>query len=560
MRIFPPLGIESFMELRTGNYYYVDKTELIESLLANVCKVTLITRPRRFGKTLSMSMLEDFFDISKDSRTHFDGLKVSGNIELCANWMNQWPTIFLTLKEVEGETFEDAYGMLKVVIAELCKKYSFLGESTLADPDDTELFKELKAQKAAPENVKNALKLLTRMMQAHYGKQVIVLIDEYDVPLARANENGYYRQMLDVIRALTGNSLKTNVSLKFAVVTGCLRISKESIFTGANNFVTDSITGDRFNEYIGFTQDDVEQLLNTAGLEEHVEEMKEWYDGYRFGAVDVYCPWDVLNHVENLQRNQKHKPINYWENTSHNMIIRQFIEREDLWKESQINKDLETLLAGGTIWKTIVENLTYDMIHSSADNIWSLLLLTGYLTIAPDELPDTPTEGAPLRIPNREVKEIFKTSIKEWFEDKVKSRERSELFSSLWTMDDVKCSEQLSQMVFDTISYFDYKEDFYHAYVTGILSFAGYTIKTNNEQGECRPDIILLDERNARAIVIEIKVTDELASMDAKCDEALSQIRRKRYAEPLAKEYLDIFCYGICFYKKRCAVKSEKFK
>lgn len=556
-----PLGIDRFEKLRRENCYYIDKTNFIRELVRQPFEVSLITRPRRFGKTLTMSMLEDFFDIAKDSRADFQGLNIYHDKEVCTEWMNQWPVIFLTLKSVSGNHFESAYGMLKVLISGLCKKYSFLEKSSCVDKDDRKIFKQLKSQDSSLENIKDCLYTLTRMMYHHYGKPVILLIDEYDVPLAKASDFEYYHEMLDIIRALFDKALKSNEFLKFAVITGCLKIAKESIFTGTNNFVSDTISGGRFDEYIGFTEADTQKLLLDAGFADHKDEVKLWYDGYRFGSVNIYCPWDVLNHVAALARNPSKMPQSYWENTSHNQIIRKFIERKDLWKEEHINDALETLLAGGYITQKIAESLTYDMLHSSADNLWSLLYLTGYLTQAPEPANIDPKSGlTALRIPNEEIRRLFQATIKEWFNDEIKAADRTELFRALWEMDEKACAEILSQMLFDTISYHDYREEYYHAFVTGVLSFAGYSVKSNAESGEGRPDITLKDERNQRAILIEIKRSKTFGEMDHGCANALEQIRNKQYGKELEEEYKEILCYGICFYKKRCRVLGERYR
>ena len=598
MAIVFPLGNDDFSEVRDNGNYYIDKTDFIHELLSKQFKANLITRPRRFGKTLTMSMLEDFFDINRDSKKHFADLAISKNVDIYENWINQWPVLFLTLKSVEGNDFSSAYGLLKELISDLCITHNYLEDSDEVNTADKGRYRRLRDGVASDAEVKGCLYALMRMMTAYYGKQVILLIDEYDVPLAKASEGGYYSQMLDVIHSLLGKVLKTNRFLKFAVVTGCLRIAKESIFAGTNNFVSDTITDNRFNEYIGFTQNDVQKILTDTGFTEHMEEISIWYDGYRFGNIEVYCPWDVLNHAAALQENPHAEPNCYWENTSHNAIIRRFIDREDLWKEEHINDDFETLLDGGYIKKAITENLTYDMLHSSADNLWSLLYLTGYLTkVSPGELHEEnimqETKEVALRIPNEEIRRLFRSTVTEWFKAKVKSTDRSELFDALWNGDEQECTRLLSQMVFETISFHDYKEDFYHAFVTGILSFAGYKVvssriprsklrgirpsrhspnagekhscawlnaRGNKEQGEGRSDILLLDERGAKVIVIEVKHSSTLKGQAKKCDEALQQIRTKRYAESLEEEYDEIMLYGISFFKKRCEVKTEKYK
>jgi len=558
MAIRFPLGNDIFTEIRKNGDYYVDKTHFVEGLLKESFKVNLITRPRRFGKTLTMSMLEDFFDIGRDSREDFKGLAIYKNKDLRTEWMNQWPTVFLTLKSVTGNNFESAMERFRLLMSDLCKKYAFLEYSERVDTDDANFFRRVKANKESDVEACEALYLLTRMMDAHYGRKTILLIDEYDVPLAKASDGGYYDKMLDAMRALFDKALKSNEFLKFAVVTGCLKIAKESIFTGTNNFVSDTIMGGRFDELIGFTEADVHKILADAGFVSHAEEIKRWYDGYRFGSVDVYCPWDVLNHVAALQNNSARKPRGYWENTSHNNIIRSFIDRKDLWEKEHINDDFEVLLAGGYILKRVTDNLTYDMLHSSADNLWSLLYLAGYLTQAPDvEDADSDQGLVALKIPNEEIYHLYKTTVMEWFKDKIKATDRTELFDALWGQDEQTCSDILSRSIFETISYNDYKEDYYHAFVVGLLSFAGYRVKSNAEEGEGRPDIVLRDEHKGRAVIIEIKRAMTFEGMDTVCNEALKQIEDRRYAEGLETEYRTILCYGICFYKKRCLVKCS---
>lgn len=548
------LGIDSFEKLRDGQYYYVDKTGIIRELAENSFEANLITRPRRFGKTLTMSMLEDFFDISRSSRKHFEGLEIAEDAELCENWMNRWPVISLTLKSAEGNDFALAYERLRILVAELCRKYDFLLRSPKVNEADAADLKALQDKKSGLPEVTNSLYLLTRMMQAHYGKQVILLIDEYDVPLAKAGEAGYYREMLDVVRAMLGKALKTNEFLKFAVLTGCLRIAKESIFTGINNMVIHTIMDSGFREYFGFTQREVQQILADTELWDHGEELKFWYDGYQFGGTDVYCPWDVLNHVNALMENPGARPGSYWENTSHNGVLRQFINRKDLREMEHLSDDIEILLSGGSIRKIVTDDLTYDTLYSSVQNLWSLLLFTGYLTA-----DGADGQAVSLRIPNKEIRILFRTTVKEWFADKVRSEERSQLFEALWTGKEEECSRQLSDMVYDTISYFDYREDFYRAFLVGILSYAGYKVITNKEQGEGRPDIVLLDDRRSRALIIEIKWTDRLRELERKCEEALEQIESRRYGKALEDEYGEILCCGICFFKKRCMVRFGEY-
>lgn len=549
-----PLGVDSFKKLRQENCYYVDKTGFIKELVSQKFEVNLITRPRRFGKSLLMSMLEDFFDISRDSTADFEGLEVLAQLDICAEWMNQWPVVSLTMKSVEGLDFDSAYGMLKVLIAGLFKKYAFLETSACVDADDRTIFKALKSQKSNMENLKDSLHILTRMMNAYYGKPVILLIDEYDVPLAKASEAGYYDRMLDIIRAMFNNALKSNDFLKFAVVTGCLKIAKESIFTGTNNFVSDTIAGDRFDEYIGFTEADVEKVLKDSGFLDHGKEIRLWYDGYRFGAVDVYCPWDVLNHVAALQVNPSRQPQNYWGSTSHNGIIYRFISREDL----DVNNKFEVLVSGGILKEKITEDLTYDTLKSSETNLWSLLYLTGYLTQArwPED-GSVPEQGAvALRIPNEEVKSIFKTAIVEWFNESVKTVDRSGLFSAIWAGDTEKASELISDVLFTTISYHDYQENFYHAFVAGLFSGAGYIVESNYERGTGRPDVVVMDKRNRRVLVIEAKHAASEETLSAECDAAVRQIHKRKYVQGIDKGYRSVIGYGIAFFEKECMMKK----
>ncbi|MCD8119630.1 MAG: ATP-binding protein [Lachnospiraceae bacterium] len=562
MAIIPlPYGMDLFEQVRREHCYYVDKTHLISEMMETPFKVNLITRPRRFGKTLAMSMLASFFDIRKDSRELFEGLEISKNTELCSQWMNQWPVLFVTLKDVNGIDFQDAYAMLLQVISNLCREHSYLKTSDQVDPVDREVFLRLYTRKSDLSEVKNAISTLLHMMHAHYGKEVILLVDEYDVPLAKASDNDYYEDMLNIIKALLGMSWKSNPDLKFAVVTGCLRVAKESIFTGANNFVSNSISDVRYQDCFGFTEAEVAQILADADLSDALPEMKRWYDGYRFGKMEIYCPWDVLLHVLALSYDKKAKPGNHWLDTSHNNIIRRFIDLPNM----HVNDKFETLLAGGVIQERIREDLTYDIAHSSEDNLWSILYLTGYLTqVLPEELPEgmTPQEGkTSLRIPNEEVKSVFKDTVQAWFEDSIKDRDRSELFNEWWSGEDKKLTEDVSDILFDTISYFDYKEDFYHAFVAGMFSGAGYEVKSNSEQGKGRADIIIRERRRRRAIVIEAKWPGKKkdATLESECEEALDQIVKKQYAKNLQLEgYRTVLCYGAAFKGKDCLIRKAE--
>ncbi len=553
-----PVGVADFRKVREGNYYYIDKTGLIEEILRTPgTEVTLITRPRRFGKSLGMSMLAHFFDIREDSRELFAGLKISENKELCEQWMNQYPVVLVSLKSVDGLSFESAYAQVSYVMAELYKKYLDFMDSEKINSFDKELFSEIAAGKASPEAIKNSLYKLTQLLSIYYGKSVILLIDEYDVPVAKANANGYYEQMLDMIRGILSTALKDNTFLNFSVVTGCLRITKESIFTGLNNFTTDTISDRRYEEYFGFTHDEVKALLRDTELEERFELIQKWYDGYHFGDMDIYCPWDLLNYVNKAMTQGTVKPESFWENTSGNIIIRQFLERT----EYDVTEKFEILLDGGYIKEEISETLTYEFIHSSEKNIWSLLYMTGYLTkVKPENLlPEERLEVQKnfLQIPNAEVMEIFRKSVVEWFYDKSINSDRRELFEILWNGDATKLTDLLSDLLFDTISYHDYAESFYHAFITGLVSSAGYIVESNYENGFGRSDIVIKDRRNRRAVVIETKIASSEDKLEAECQNAIKQIEENQYARKIERSgFRKVIRYGIAFYKKECMVKT----
>ena len=544
-----PVGISNFEKIRQDGYYYVDKTGLIKDMLKNkIPEVTLITRPRRFGKTLAMSMLASFFDIRRDSKKLFQGLNISKEQQLCNDWMNQYPTLFLSFKDVDGTIFENALGLLQFTIAELCKKHTYLIESDVVDQDDKETFRKLKSMGSNLPELQGSIIMLMNMMKAYYNKQVILLIDEYDVPIAKASSNGYYKEMLEVMKAMLSTALKDNEALKFAVVTGCLKIAKESVFTGTNNFVSDTISSERYNEYYGFTQKDVDQILQDAQIEEKASDIKEWYDGYRFGEFDVYCPWDVMNYLWDLTNNQNAKPVSYWKNTSDNAIIRSFID----YSGAAIKKKLEILISGGSIRQQIEENLTYDYLHSSEENLWSILYLTGYLTNASEQDTDGTIE---LKIPNKEIKEIFETTVKKWFEDNAKTIDRKELFDAVWTGNADILTKEIGTLLRMTISYHDYKEDFYHAFLAGI--FAG-VVESNKEHGEGRSDIVIYDDYEGKVAIFEAKKSQNPEEMKLDCEKAIKQINEKMYANEFEDAYDEILCYGISFFKKRCLVKKNR--
>ena len=549
-----PVGISDFERIRELNYYYVDKTGLIKTLLqGEMDQVTLITRPRRFGKTMAMNMVASFLDIRKDSKELFDGLEISKEKEICKNWMNQYPTLFLSLKDVDGTTFENAFNMLKFVISSLCSQNSYLETGENIRENEKDIFSRLRSQTASITDIKGSIVTIMNMMQSYYEKPVILLIDEYDVPIAKASNNGYYKGMLEVIKGMLSTALKDNSSLKFAVITGCLKIAKESIFTGTNNFVSDTISSTRYNEYYGFTQQDVDKLLADAEIEEKADLIKEWYDGYNFGEFEVYCPWDVMNYLRDLQNDLNARPVSYWKNTSDNAIIRSFID----YTGAAIRKKLEVLIAGGSICQKIEEDLTYDYLHSSEDNVWSILYLTGYLTKVGERDKDGQIE---LRIPNKEVKEIFESTVRKWFEDSARVTNRKDLFDAVWNKDADKATKEISTLLRMTISYYDYRENFYHAFLAGIFAGAGYSVESNREHGEGRSDIVIYNDVTGQVAVFEAKYSRKLEDLEKDCQKALDQINTKMYAKEFEDAYEEVLCYGIAFYKKRCLVKSKQNK
>ncbi len=547
------VGESDFAALRRSGKYYVDKTAVMYELVEETeNKVTLFTRPRRFGKTLMMSMLSNFFSIRKDSREIFEGLGITAYKEFCEKWMNQSPVLFLSYKDVEAETFEGAYRMLKTKLADLCKELDFLLGETAVNSADRDIFRKLMFKTAEEDDVKNSLKTIMRMLYAVYGRKTILLIDEYDVPLARVSEkntveNGYYSAMLDVIKGMMGTALKDNEFLEFSVITGCLRIAKESIFTGTNNFASYSVLDADFSEYFGFSEEEVEKMLLAADRQDKADLIKEWYDGYIFGDSFLYCPWDVMNYMSALKKRENAKPKNYWKNTSHNGILLTFVKRTDF----KVRGKFEILMNGGTITQTISDELTYDTLHSSEDNLWSVILMTGYLTKA-----DAGEEGETVRlkIPNREIASIFEDTVVKLFQDTMDENCRKDMIEALWRGDEQEASEAISNLLWKTISYNDYHEDYYHAFLAGAFVGLGYEVESNKEKGLGRPDIFLKDDDNRRVIIIETKRSKKEDNLDQDCDRAVSQILSKRYAEGLYG-YTQILCYGIAFFQKEARVK-----
>ena len=565
-----PVGIDDFRKLRESEFYYVDKTRLIEQLLLNWSEVTLFTRPRRFGKTLNMSMLKSFFDIGTDEAL-FDGLYISGNKELCDEYMGKYPVIFLSLKGVEGLTYEEAFEAFVRIMGKEVNRVSFLADSDKLTQIEREQYKGLTIMKNGrlafdKEKLISSLQLLSQLLYKHYGKKTVILIDEYDVPLDKAFQNGYYNEMVSLIRGLFGQALKTNEFLQFAVLTGCLRISKESIFTGLNNFKVMSITDSRFDEQFGFTDEEVKKLLSDYDMDSHFDEVKEWYDGYHFGRADVYCPWDVINHVDHLRDDGDAKPQTYWINSSGNSLVRRLINRAD----SSTKDEIERLIAGEAIEKVIRQDLTYDEIENSIDNIWSVLFTTGYLTkVGEVKLADSESYAYKLIIPNKEVREVFVLQIQEWFKAVVANdNDTMKLLSkAILDKDETILARQLNIVmgrmisILDTKAPDDMKENFYHGLLLGLLrgSNPEWLIRSNRESGDGFSDILIKPENPDLGIVIEVKYAKEFKKLDAACDAAMAQIKEKRYDETLRDEgRCDILAYGIAFCRKRCRVEGER--
>lgn len=547
-----PVGIENFEDIRRSGFYYIDKTMLIEQTLNNWSKVTLFTRPRRFGKTLGMSMLRSFFEIGTD-KSLFDGLYISQNKSLCDEHMGKYPVIFLTLKGVEGLTFAKAKSMLSEIIKDEADRHYILNSSEALTSVDREAF--MKILTGNEENIENSLKTLSRLLYKHYGKKVVILIDEYDVPLDKAYQNDYYHEMVSLIRGLFGQALKTNDYLQFAILTGCLRISKESIFTGLNNFKVLSIMDTRFDEQFGFTDSEVEELLAAYNLDSHFTEIKEWYDGYHFGNADVYCPWDVINYVDLLRFEPTAKPQDFWSNSSGNALVRSFIDKADV----QTKDEIERLIAGEYIEKEISQELTYDEIDKSIANLWSVLFTTGYLT----KQGVTDDGKVRLSIPNREIKTLFIKKIREWFSDTTANDGKTlEQFCNAFVEKDTEKIEDLfGDYLWNTISIRDTavakdkKENFYHGILLGLLGYkASWLIKSNTESGTGYSDILVEVPNNRTGIVIELKYAEN-GDMDAACDEALKQIEEKSYVDKLKQDGMRNFIkYGIACFKKNCKV------
>ena len=552
-----PIGIENFEEMRREDFYYVDKSHVIEQLLTQWGKVNLFTRPRRFGKSLNMSMLQSFFEIGKD-KTLFDGLRISDNQELCEKYQGKFPVVSVSLKGINGATYEEARRFLIKTINEEARRLSVLSESTELDETDHELLTQLKKKEMTNDSLVYSIRELTELLEKHYGSKVIVLIDEYDVPLAKANENGYYDEMVLLIRNLFENALKTNSSLKFAVLTGCLRIAKESIFTGLNNFKVYSITDKSFDETFGFTDAEVKELLRYYGQEKYYETVKEWYDGYRFGNVDVYCPWDVINFCSDHLADPGLEPKNYWANTSGNSVISHFID--SVGKPQKLTRmELEQLVNGGIVQKEINSELTYKELYSSIDNLWSTLFMTGYLT----QRGEPSGNRYNLVIPNREIRNIITNHILKMFKENVKDDGKtvSDLCDALLNQNPEKVELIFTEYMKKTISIRDTfaqkptKENFYHGLLLGILGFKeNWSVMSNRESGDGFGDILIRIEDEDVGIVIEVKYADD-GNLQGECEKALQQIIDIRYTEALEQEGIHtIIKYGIACYRKKCKV------
>ena len=552
-----PIGIENFEEMRREDFYYVDKSHVIEQLLTQWGKVNLFTRPRRFGKSLNMSMLQSFFEIGKD-KTLFDGLRISDNQELCEKYQGKFPVVSVSLKGINGATYEEARRFLIKTINEEARRLSVLSDSTELDETDHELLIQLKKKEMTNDSLVYSIRELTELLEKHYGRKVIVLIDEYDVPLAKANENGYYDEMVLLIRNLFENALKTNSSLKFAVLTGCLRIAKESIFTGLNNFKVYSITDKSFDETFGFTDAEVRELLRYYGQEKYYETVKEWYDGYRFGNVDVYCPWDVINFCSDHLADPGLEPKNYWANTSGNSVISHFID--SVGKPQKLTRmELEQLVNGGIVQKEINSELTYKELYSSIDNLWSTLFMTGYLT----QRGEPSGNRYNLVIPKREIRNIITNHILKMFKENVKDDGKtvSDLCDALLNQNPEKVELIFTEYMKKTISIRDTfaqkptKENFYHGLLLGILGFKeNWSVMSNRESGDGFGDILIRIEDEDVGIVIEVKYADD-GNLQGECEKALQQIIDIRYTESLEQEGIHtIIKYGIACYRKKCKV------
>ncbi len=558
------IGVEDFKEIIDKGAYFVDKTLMIKKLIESQAKVTLFTRPRRFGKTLNQFMIRRFFE---DERTRsgeridngylFNGLVIAKCGDDILSHQQQYPVIFLSLKSAKQPNFEEAYKKLCGEIAGEFRRHQYLLEGNSLADDQKIVFKKIMTLQADYGEYNDALKLLSECLWQYHGKNTIILIDEYDVPLENAYFRGFYDKMIDFIRSLFESALKTNPYLERSVITGCLRISKESIFTGLNNLETDSVLHTRFGDSFGFTQEEVEAMLAYYDLNEQLEEVKKWYDGYLFSDFEIYNPWSILKYVNDRKDHVTRFPLPYWSNTSSNSIVHEMVEEAG----EDARRDLETLMDSGTIEKIVHEEITYADIHKSQDNLWNFLFFTGYLKKMGEW---TDAEGdlhLEMAIPNMEIKKIYRESITEWFDQRIKKKDRSPLVRALEDGDCEAAESFINEQLFDTISYFDYAESYYHGFMAGLLKNAGrYSVYSNRESGNGRPDIVMTESKfRGRAMILELKISDTIKGMEKKCEEALAQIKEQKYAVPLEEDgYQPILKYAICFFKKGCIVKKAK--
>ena len=541
-KIALPIGSADFRDIRTSGDYYVDKTEAITRLVHDSSRAILFTRPRRFGKTTFLTMLRYFFDVRQKNEELFRGLKISEDRETCAKWQNRVPVVYLTFKDIDGPDFASAFSMLQNLILDLFQSYEYLLDDDMPNGNRM-LFTRILDKESTESDIREALKVLAKLLNSHYGTQVIILIDEYDVPLDKAEKNGYYNEMLGLLRTVFSSVLKDNPDVRKSVLTGCLRISKESLFTGLNNLSVHSITSDAYSSTFGFTDDEVNELLSVTGFVDRKDVVRKWYDGYRIGSSMVYAPWDVLSYVKTLQSDAQALPDNYWANTSSNDVIRKLIDETN----ASISNDYSALMNGESISKQITENLTYNDLYTDENNIWSLMLETGYLTLADRYQPNTENF---LRIPNEEIKQLFISTVNKWFSDSIRHEDISLLFDAIWAGDLQKMEAYINRYLARSISYYDYSESFYHAFLTGLFYGRGYAVKSNRESGLGRPDILLMDNINSRAAVFEIKQAKTESEIETKRAAARSQMKNREYESGL-EDYSRIVSYSLVFHRKK---------
>ena len=542
-----PVGTAGFESIRENGYYYIDKTRLISELIRDSATSLLFTRPRRFGKTTVMTMLSSFFDIQKNSEALFSGLSVMEDMEAVNNWMNKYPVIYISFKDVSGLGFPDALAMLGAELYRLFQKYP-LFKSVEFSEGDRRLLNDIFSGNPSAISIKKSLSSLVWMLSNYYGRKVIILIDEYDVPLAYSEQNGYYDEMLDVIRSMF-SVLKDNEKVEKAVLTGCLKISKESLFTGLNNLASYSLLSKKYASYFGFTDTEVDSLLSAAALADKKDVIANWYDGYQIGGVSIFSSWDVISYVNDLQSDCNALPRNYWANTSSNSIIRKFIELTN----ASIADEYSSLISGNVIYKQISENVTYNDLYSSIDNVWSLMFETGYLTLSGEY---DENNLSPLRIPNEEIRNLFINTVNRWFDDSIRKEDRTKLFSALFSGDENALSELITDCLEETISYYDYSEEFYHAFVAGLFSSVNYYVKSNREAGTGRYDLLVADRKNKKIAILEFKAVKKEADIQKTLNKALVQIDEKAYDFDF-KRY-SLLRYAVVFFKKSASVLLKK--